>query len=384
MKRGEGSPVANFILMFALFLVVYLIILPPGAKEDIIYTGTEYDQVEGKLLFSESPGLVRPFLKDVLSTKLAPVKLFAFTETEPLILARSLAVSTSIFSTKDEDLIFDLPELDNLNQLSLIFLVQEATGKLVLKINGQEFYNDYVSANDLPIEVPLKALRAKDNVLTIAASSPGIRFLSANRYAIKDIQIIKKFAVEHQRESRSFIITPGESKDLVRSILYFFTNCLKVRDLGSLIIYLNGKEISNRFLTCDAGETELEINPDDIYEGENTLEFEVDKGEYILEQVFLEHELETEDYPKYFFTLQRGEFFAVEDLITDVELELDFDDIGYRKAATILVNGERIYLDTSSNRAVLDISDSVVEGENFIKIIPKEEFDIVNLQVLLR
>ena len=63
---------------------------------------------------------------------------------------------------------------------------------------------------------------------------------------------------------------------------------------------------------------------------------------------------------------------------------MDFDDIGYRKAATILVNGERIYLDTSSNRAVLDISDSVVEGENFIKIIPREEFDIVNLQVLLR
>src|SRR3989344_258001 len=297
MKRGEGSPVANFILMFALFIVVYLIILPPAAKEDIVYTGQEYDKVEGKLLFSQSPGLVRPFLKEVISTKLA----------------RSLAVSTSVFSTKDEELMFDLQELNNLNQLSLIFLIQEGTGKLVLNINGQEFYNDYVTVNDLPIEIPLKALRAKDNVLTISASSPGLRFLSANRYALKDIQIIKKFAVEHQREARSFIITPGESKDLVRSVLLFFINCLKVRDLGSLNIYLNGKEISNRFLTCDAGETELEINPDDIYEGENTLEFEVDKGEYILEQVFLEHELETEDYPKYFFTLQRGEFFAVED-----------------------------------------------------------------------
>src|SRR3989344_454250 len=302
MKRGEGSPVANFILMFALFIVVYLIILPPAAKEDIVYTGQEYDKVEGKLLFSQSPGLVRPFLKEVISTKLAPVKLFAFTETEPLILARSLAVSTSVFSTKDEELMFDLQELNNLNQLSLIFLIQEGTGKLVLNINGQEFYNDYVTVNDLPIEIPLKALRAKDNVLTISASSPGLRFLSANRYALKDIQIIKKFAVEHQREARSFIITPGESKDLVRSVLLFFINCLKVRDLGSLNIYLNGKEISNRFLTCDA--------------------------------------VETEDYPKYFFTLQRGEFFAVEDFATDVIVELDFDDIGYRKAATVLVNGE--------------------------------------------
>ena len=196
----------------------------------------------------------------------------------------------------------------------MIFLIQEGTGKLVLNINGQEFYNDYVTVNDLPIEIPLKALRAKDNVLTISASSPGLRFLSANRYALKDIQIIKKFAVEHKRESRSFILTPGESKDLVRSILSFFTNCLKVRDLGSLNIYLNGKEISSRFLTCDAGETELEINPDDVYEGENILEFEVDKGEYILEQVFLEHELETEDYPKYFFTYKEENFLPLKTL----------------------------------------------------------------------
>lgn len=384
MKRGEGSAVANFILMFALFIVVYLILLPPGAKQDLIAPGEGISGVEGKLLLSESPGLVRPFLKDVLSTKIAPIKLFALTETQPLLLARSLAVSTSVFSTKSEDLKFDLPELDNLNQLNLLFLIQENSGKLILNMNGQEFYNDYVNVNDLPIEVPLKALNQKDNTLTISASSPGLRFLSANRYSLKDVQLVKKLAVEHKTEIRSFIITPAESKDLVRSILYFFVNCMKVRELGTLNIYLNSKEISSRFLTCDAGQVELEINPDDIYEGENVLEFEVDKGEYVLEQMTLEHELETADYPKYFFTLQSGEFNAVTDLAADVEVEFDFDDAGYRKAATLLVNGERVYLDTSSNKAVIDISDYIIEGENFIKIVPREEFDIVNLQVLLR
>ncbi len=384
MKRGEGSAVANFILMFALFIVVYLILLPPGAKEQLIVPGPEGVPVEGQLLLSESPGLVKPFLRETTSRRLQPIKLFALTETEPKILARSLSVSTSLFSTKSEDLKFDLPELDDLTDLSIIFLVQDASGRLILTINNQEFFNDYVRTEDLPIEIPLKALKKENNVLRIAASSPGLRFLSADRYYLKDIQLVKRFAVENKKESRNFIVTPSESKDLASSFLSFFINCLRVKELGTLKISLNSKEISNRFMTCNAGLVELELNPDDIYEGENILEFEVDKGEYILEQLTLDNELESEDYPKYFFSLQRGEFFAVEDGAAFVEMELDFDDAGYRKAATLLINGERVYLDTLGRTSVIDISDYVVEGENFIKIVPREEFDIVNLQVLLR
>lgn len=384
MKRGEGSAVANFILMFALFIVVYLILLPPGAKEQLIVPSPEGVPVEGQLLLSESPGLVKPFLRETISRRLQPIKLFALTETEPKILARSLSVSTSVFSTKSEDLKFDLPELDDLTDLSVIFLIQEASGRLILTINNQEFFNDFVRTEDLPIEIPLKALKKEDNILTIAASSPGLRFLSANKYYLKDIQLVKKSAVENKKESRNFIIPPSENKDLVASFLSFFINCLRVKELGTLRIYLNSKEISNRFMVCNAGLIELEINPEDIYEGENILEFEIDKGEYILEQVVLDNELESEDYPKYFFSLQRSELFAVEDEAAAVELELDFDDAGYRKAATMLINGERIYLDTLGRTSIVDISDYVIEGENFIKIVPREEFDIVNLQVLLR
>ncbi len=384
MKRGEGSAVANFILMFALFIVVYLILLPQGAKEQLILPGPEGAPVEGQLLLSESPGLVKPFLRETTSRRLQPIKLFALTETEPKILVRSLSVSTSLFSTKSEDLKFDLQELDDLTDLSVIFLVQDASGRLILTINGQEFFNDFVRIEDLPIEIPLKALKKENNILTITASSPGLRFLSANRYYLKDIQLVKKLAVENKIESRNFIVTPSENKDLVSSFLSFFINCLRVKELGTLKISLNSKEISNRFMVCDAGQVELEINPEDIYEGENLLEFEVDKGEYILEQIILDNELESEDYPKYFFSLQRGEFFAVEDGAAVVELELDFDDAGYRKAATLLINGERVYLDTLGRTSIIDLSDYVVEGENFIKIVPREEFDIVNLQVLLR
>lgn len=384
MKRGQGTAVANFILMFALFIVVYIILLPQGAKEQLITTGQEGAPVEGQLLLSESPGLVKPFLKETTSRRLQPIKLFALTETEPKLLARSLSVSTSVVSTKSEDLKFDLPDLDDLIDLSVIFLVQDASGKLILTINGQEFFNDFVRTEDLPIEIPLKALKKENNVLTIAASSPGLRFLSANKYYLKDIQLVKKSAVENKKESRNFIVTPSENKGLVSSTLSFFINCLRVKELGTLKIYLNSKEISNRFMVCDAGQVELEINPDDVYEGENLLEFEVDKGEYTLDQIILDNELESEDYPKYFFSLQRGELFAVEDGAAAVELELDFDDAGYRKAATLLINGERVYLDTLGRTSVIDISDYVVEGENFIKIVPREEFDIVNLQVLLR
>lgn len=384
MKRGQGTAVANFILMFALFIVVYIILLPPGAKEQLITTDKEGAQVEGQLLVSESPGLVKPFLREITSRRLQPIKLFALTETEPKLLARSLSVSTSVFSTKSEDLKFDLPELEDLTDLSIIFLVQDASGKLILTINDQEFFNDFVRTEDLPIEIPLKALKKENNILTIAASSPGLRFLSANKYSLKDIQLVKKSAVENKKESRNFIVTPSENKGLVSSTLSFFINCLRVKELGTLKIFLNSKEISNRFMVCDAGQVELEINPDDVYEGENLLEFEVDKGEYTLDQIILDNELESEDYPKYFFSLQRSELFAVEDGAASVELELDFDDAGYRKAATLLINGERVYLDTLGRTSVIDISDYAVEGENFIKIVPREEFDIVNLQVLLR
>jgi len=388
-KRGQGSATANFILMLVVFIIAYIILLPPAAKEEVYRPGSTFSPgeevpVDGRLLTSATPGVVRPFLREVISRKIAPISLFAFTETEPRLLVRSLTVYTSFFSKKTEQLTFDAQELNNLEQVSLLFLVQEGQGRLALRVNGQEFYNDEVSFTDLPIEIPMQYLKKSENVLEIEASSPGARFLSTNTYYLKDIQLVKRLAVEHKRETRSFVLTPDENRDLVRSVLSYFVNCIRVKDLGTLDVYLNKRLVSSRFMVCDAKPSEVDLNPDYILPGENVLEFEVDRGEYILEQVILDNELETEDYPKYYFSLQVGEYLDVQDVLADVVLELEFDDYGYRKAATILVNGERVYLDTDDRRALIDISDFVVEGENFIKIIPREEFDIVNLQVVLR
>ena len=53
----------------------------------------------------------------------------------------------------------------------------------------------------------------------------------------------------------------------------------------------------------------------------------------------------------------------------------------YRKEADIIVNGITYYIDTEDEDYDIDISDAVQQGTNNLRIIPLNEFDILNMDI---
>ena len=110
--------------------------------------------------------------------------------------------------------------------------------------------------------------------------------------------------------------------------------------------------------------------------------FSVDKGNYIIEEIELDYTFDEGFNPLYYFTVNENDF---ED-ITDgdrVKLVLTFDNDNKRKRADVRLNAETVFVDVNSGRYEKDITEFVKEGENFIKIFARNEFDLVQLEIRL-
>ena len=149
-------------------------------------------------------------------------------------------------------------------------------------------------------------------------------------------------------------------------------------------IFLNRKNIFFGKIVCDASLNKLDIDSDDFIDGTNFLTFEVDKGNYIVEQITLNYKLEEGFNPLYFFTVDDEQFDDIEKGDKKVILKLIFDNNKDRKRADIRINDKTIFMDVNAGKFEKDVTEAIVEGENFIKILAKNEFDIVQLEILLK
>lgn len=383
-KRGQflESPtvhVAMFIVMMVLFLIVYLVFLPKAEREKLLGTGEEYEpegtettaEGEKEILLSVFPGKVFPYSKETDTKNLASVNIYSTIKSSPIMLADSVVVSRSLLSNNYKELKFDLDNLADLEGLSLFFNTAEAKGELIVKINGNEIYRGKVLGGDLPIKIPIEHLK-ESNSLVLESSSPGWMILTLNEFTMKDVQLIKQLNFENKIEMRSFVVDDVEN--LRKGKLGFFINCLKIKgEQGVLKIGLNGRNIYTGRIVCDAGFVDVDLIKDNFVNDRNTLTFEIDQGEYNLEQVKVELEIEEEKTPQY--------FFSIDDKTGEYKIKLNFEYSDEVKRATITINGNNLYIDEYSNEYEKDITEFIREGENYVKIIAKNEFVIDLLEV---
>ena len=88
-------------------------------------------------------------------------------------------------------------------------------------------------------------------------------------------------------------------------------------------------------------------------------------------------------YSVYYFDVDKEDLdnkFVLKLDLAEVK-DLDFDVIG--KRAEFIINSKRISMFTERDHFEKDISDLVADGENFIKILPKNDFEIINLEIVM-
>jgi len=161
--------------------------------------------------------------------------------------------------------------------------------------------------------------------------------------------------------------------------LSYFINCLRDTDnQGLLRVFLNEFNVHSAQVICDASEQNIDISRD-YFEDQNTLSFEKNFGDFILEQIELKTELERKS-PTYFFDVDEDDL----DKEFTLRMHLVPNEDDERSSATILINSNSITLDTERNIFSKDISAFIKEDENFIKIIPRNEFEVISLEVFAK
>ncbi|MDD5178357.1 MAG: hypothetical protein PHT54_03715 [Candidatus Nanoarchaeia archaeon] len=422
-RRGElegGAAVAAFVLLLALFIIVYVILLPVEQRDDLlkydtgVLPGSETELPASELdnisLLAVSPGQVYKFDEETIEKKFGNIDIYSKISEEAIDLRDRVYISKSLFKDNPETLYFRLDNVNMAESLNLYFFIASGSGSLVIELNGQKVFDGKITAQELPIELP-KTYLTKDNTLKIGIKSA----IFSKSMELKDLYLRYGFAEENKKVRRTFVVTSSENKGIKDAKLKYYLNCVNIEE-GLLTISLNNKILSKGRAFCDsAGETSVDIPTEDFADGTNTLDFAIDKGDYILEDVMIEMDVSESSEDEYTFFVEDDDYDLInneeyDDCIDTCEsdytkgsddyndcintcssdynkenviLRMKFDDDMSMKKSKIVVNDVYFNMDTKKEVFSKDISDYVQRGANYIKIIPKNDFEIKNLNIYL-
>ena len=334
------------------------------------------------ILFSDTPGFIEPYIHGVVQKNLASVSLYSVENQEFETLSSNLHIESSLVSKDKAQFIFNIDNLQNLQDVKLLFFVVSGDGEMDVKVNGIKVMSGRIDSSMLPVTLP-KSILGQFNKITFEVDSPGLfNFMSTDGYVLKDVVVVKEYVNQNNYELRQFVLTEQELYDLNSMTLVFRPNCMTVTDIGRLGVKINGKVIHDAQIVCDAGIAAIDFSPLDLIAGRNIIEFFVDKGQYTLENVLIEGDYSQSDFYKANFFMLPPNIAAIQQG-ADVILQARFVNDGYRKEGTFYVNGFPVHFDTSSSEFITDLNGIVYEGQNIITLVPDTPFEMVTLDVFL-
>ena len=386
MKKSQehAGNIAVLIVLIALFMALYLLFLPAKDRAELLGqnktsddSGNLIEDTDSILLLSQNPGLLKSFEKDTEKHEIDAVNLFVRDEPETIDLANSIKSSKSLFTNEVQELNFNIKNIDNLQKVTLFFLVNEGRGNLIILLNGIQIFNDDVRG--LQNVILSKELLQESNKLIFKASSPGINIFGKNKYALSSIKIKENFQITNTNEERTFVLSSNELDENAK--LSFFLFCNKVAT-SRLRIFLNNKEIANELLACASSIKNADLDKDLLKEGRNILLFEIDKGDYLINDIKIETKLKEGGAKTYKFAASESDFDKILD-DKEVMLKMSFSNADELKKAVISINGREFTVETEENEIKRPITSLVNKGNNFIKIIPETEFNLEILEITI-
>jgi len=387
-KRGSSAiEVSVLIFIIAAVLIGYVILIPEDIREDLLDDDedtdgtTTIDGTDTTALLSVSPGELSPSRSSKQIYGMDPIKIYSRIEVETQILANSLSVARSLIHNDFKNVYFDVDNLESLDELELLFLMVENDGKLKVEINDNEIYYGELTSNELPLKIPTNYLLEEDNILKLSTNRPGINIFSANHYALQDVELVQYYLSEETQKTRTFSI--DEVDELKTATLTYYISCNTQKE-GKLTIYLNTVEVFDDDIFCEYLEQRELVLDDDYLRTTNTLMFEIDEGDYNIDEIDVEMLMSAKDYPSYTFEIDTDDYEDISSGEKEVYLSMAFGDDSSHKEATIYVQEHSFKIDTYDTDYEKEISSYVDNGANVIKIQPSITFDVDNLKVYLK
>ena len=382
-KRGvEGTSagnVATLIALIALFILVYILLLPETDRNRILGIDTPIGDKTvtgvGDVLFSEFIGKVEPNDKArKLMHEIANVNLFTKEESGLITLSENIKVSKGFFGSNDQNIFFNVDNPGDVLKAELYLVVDSGEGELVIDINGNEFYRNEVKQGQIRIEIPLGYLAISNN-LKLSASGFG-----SKSYSLREVKLSKIEEIKNRVARRTFSVAAGEKSGMNSAIMRYSVFCDR-DETKVLKILLNENLVYSDVPFCNLKEDAVELGPEFFRAGVNNLDFETE-GDYLIEGITLKTFSGEEDMPEYFFALEQEDFKRVRRGLSDVVASFEFSLRDDKKNFALEVNGKDIDVNTTEDTELVVLSD-FVEEENLIRIDPKNSFEILEFKVVL-
>lgn len=390
MKRGQAAAGAAVLVAIILGLLIsFVVLVSPQERAALLGEdgvngtsrgGTLQQAAVAENLLKVSPGRIDFLGLEEIEHPLPVINIYTRTESE-VVAERNVAnAKRGVFNEEPDMFTFAIDDVAHTENLFLVFNVQMIEGRLIVLFNGEQIYNaEAGSENVQPIHLPQNIIQ-DTNEITIRVSSPGLAFWKTNGATLSNLKVVGDVTeVQAQRSKSIFLVSETEKRNVEKVRLRLQPDC-NLNEVGKLTITLNSREMYSGVPDCDLSFVPLEISPDLIQQGENDIEFQAEKGSYVLSHVMITSTLSEPEFPTYFFKLDEDQFADVDGGDKKVRLQVDFVDVA-RKYGEFMYNGDSIPFDTRETTLVLDLSEDAVEGHNAIKVKPQKTLEIRELRV---
>ncbi len=382
-SQSDASSAANLIALLGIFIVIYILAVPPAERDALLGDDPVHDDENGEdvdSLLDERPGLLEYVPDDEKEHSIPSFTLRESSYSTTLMEANPFSIRRSWFSHNRREFDFSISSVDELTRAIMSFDVDdEIKGELIITLNGHEIYSGKRrSGLQSALEIPVEYL-SSENTLEFSLSAPDLRFWEANRYGINALRIAGDFTDRSDLEdTHNFLLSEDEYGNIERSRLRFTPDCNR-DSVGRLTILMNSETIYSSIPDCNTL-NRVDFNPD-VLQKENEIAFISSEGEYRISQINVQNFLSDVEHPRYSFEISDSDYDAIQSGARRLKVSLELEDDERFKEANVLVNSVNFFMNTRENNFEKEIPKEVVRrGRNTIKVDPMNTFELVRLK----
>jgi len=335
-RRAQSAGTAGaFIALIAGFILLYIFLLPPDIRQDLLNENGNPGSGTGNLpgnddlkslgleesALEENPGRIDYLKFNQYDHPLPAVNLYTTTSAKEKLIGDSIYIKNGVFDKEEKNISFELPDPDVVENVYLSFSLnpnRNNRGRLLIWLNNNQVYEREISGSiDKPI-ILSKKLISKKNTLRFGVSSVGWRFWTTNDYELDDIRVIyDQTDYSTQSSKNTIMLTDAEKFNLEGAKLKFNPDCTPT-EVGILNVKVNNHLIFSAIPDCGQLNT-VEMSPSVLETGNNHVVFETERGYYLIDNINLQTDLKEMTYPVYYFDLDERLFYLYDDEDEDEE-----------------------------------------------------------------
>jgi hypothetical protein len=383
--RGQqsASGAAGLVILMGLFIILYILFLPPADREALIGSATSnttdptiVDPIDR--ILDESPGLLVPQRETSETRNLNSFTLLARGEFTPVFSSGEAQIFTSRYDRRVLERTFMMDAVPTEARMSISF--REVSGAIRVYVNNQEVYSGRPMSRsnkqilNLPIAHGINTIRIE--------SSERWWFWGSNSADIESVQVIANvYSPQTARSEQTFSLPEQNRQHLERASLRFLLSCDSSRQ--QMAIRLNDQILGSTVYDCESPQ-ELEL-PLNRLTDMNTISFEASQGVVSVQSPTIRLLYERAVDPLYYFRLTDEQWEDVRDGTKEARLYFSFVRDSEEQDLIADVNGNfiSVRLDREEYEFAQDVSSFIERGENYLRLEARRAARIVKVQVFL-